>query len=147
MNTKKLAYLTVGLCVSSAIFSLTMISFHADVSLAAFPLSLVFTFFTAASSIKKLFKEKNLYFISVYRELLQYLPYVLLVSFVLRRAGAYGTPYILDVFSVVFWILTSVFVLVVLHFLNPKKSEKSTRNGKNILNRKNLIRQKSSHFH
>lgn len=136
MNTKKLAYLTAGLCVSSAIFSLTMISFHADVSLAAFPLSLVFTFFTAASSIKKLFKDKNLCFISVYRELLQYLPYVLLVAFVLRRAGAYGTPYALDVFSVVFWILTSVFVLVVLHFLNPKRIGKIDKEWEKYIGQK-----------
>ena len=136
MNTKKLAYLTVGLCVSSAFFSLTMISFHADVSLAAFPLSLVFTFFTAAASIKKLFKEKNLFFISVFRELLQYLPYVLLVSFVLRRAGSYGTPYVLDVFSVVFWILTSVLVLLVLHFLNPKKIGKIDKEWEKYIEQK-----------
>ena len=146
MNTKKLAYLTVGLCVSSAIFSLTMISFHADVSLAAFPLSLVFTFFTAAASIKKLFKEKNLYFISVYRELLQYLPYVLLVSFVLRRAGAYGTPYILDVFSVVFWILTSFFVLVVLHFLNPKKIGKIDKEWEKYIGQKKSDSSKKQPF-
>ncbi|MDY2844342.1 MAG: signal peptidase I [Treponema sp.] len=146
MNTKKLAYLTVGLCVSSAIFSLTMISFHADVSLAAFPLSLVFTFFTAAASIKKLFKEKNLYFISVYRELLQYLPYVLLVSFVLRRAGAYGTPYILDVFSVVFWILTSLFVLVVLHFLNPKKIGKIDKEWEKYIEQKKSDSSKKQPF-
>lgn len=136
MNTKKLAYLTVGLCVSSAFFSLTMISFHADVSLAAFPLSLVFTFFTAAASIKKLFKEKNLFFISVFRELLQYLPYVLLVSFVLRRAGSYGTSYVLDVFSVVFWILTSVLVLLVLHFLNPKKIGKVDKEWEKYIEQK-----------
>lgn len=124
MNTKKLSLLSALLCGFSALFSLTMISFHADISLVAFPLALLFTFFTAFSSIKKLFKENNLAFISVFRELLQYLPYVLLIAFVLRRAGKAGTPYVLDAFSVAFWLVSSVLALVILHYINPKRLSK-----------------------
>lgn len=124
MTTKKLSCLVFVLCVFSTLFSFTMISFHADISLVAFPLALVFTFFTAFSSIKKLFKEKNLAFISVLRELLQYLPYVLLIAFVLRRAGKFGTPYVLDAFSIAFWLISSILVLVVLHYINPKRLSK-----------------------
>ena len=120
MNTKRLSKLAL-LCGSfSALFSLTLISFHADISLIAFPLSLVFTAFFLFSSIKKLFSENKLVFISVVRELLQYLPYVLLVAFVFRRAGEYGTPFALDVISVILWLLASALTLVLLHYLNPK---------------------------
>ncbi len=120
MNTKRLSKLAL-LCGSfSALFSLTLISFHTDISLIAFPLSLAFTAFFLFSSIKKLFSENKLVFISVVRELLQYLPYVLLVAFVFRRAGEYGTPFALDVISVILWLLASALTLVLLHYLNPK---------------------------
>lgn len=121
MNTKKLLLLSFFICGFSLLFSLTLISFHLDISLTAFPLALIFTFFTALCSLKKLFKEKNTKFVAVYRVLLQYLPYVLLISFVLRRAGKEGTPYVLDVFSVLFWLISSALVLIVLHYLNPKR--------------------------
>lgn len=124
MNSKKLSFLTFLLCIFSFLFCLTVISFNADISLSAFPLALIFTFFTAFSSIKKLFKENNLVFISVFRELLQYLPYVLLIAFVLRRAGKFGTPYVLDAFSVAFWLVSSVLTLVILHYINPKRLSK-----------------------
>lgn len=124
MNTKKLSLLSLLICAFSFLFSLTVVSFHADISLAAFPLALIFTALTAFASVKKLFKENSLRFISVYRELLQYLPYVLLIAFVLRRAGASGAPFILDALSVAFWLASSVLALVVLHYLNPKRVSK-----------------------
>ena len=120
MNTKKLSLLAIFCAASSALFSLTLISFHADISLVALPISLVFTALLAFFSIKKLFGEENLSFIAVFRELLQYLPYVLLVAFVFRRAGESGTPFALDVLSVILWLLSSILSLVILHFLNPK---------------------------
>ena len=124
MNTKRLSLLSIVCTAFSALFALSLISFHADISLVALPLSLVFTAFLAFSSIRKLFSEKNLAFIVVFRELLQYLPYVLLVSFVFRRAGASGTPFALDVVSVLLWIFASVSAIVILHFLNPKHVKK-----------------------
>ena len=124
MNTKRLSLLT-SVCASfSALFSLTLISFHIDISLVAFPLALVFTASLAFFSIKKLFFQQNLFMIPVFRELLQYLPYVLLVAFVFRRAGEYGTPFALDLISVFFWIFASILALIILHYLNPKHVSK-----------------------
>ena len=120
MNTKRLSLLAIICAGSSALFSLTLISFTPDISLVALPLSLVFTAALAFFSIKKLFSDNNLCFIPVFRALLQYLPYVLLVSFVFRRAGENGTPYILDFLSVLLWILAYGLSLVILHYLNPK---------------------------
>ena len=79
MNTKRLSLLAIICAGVSALFSLTLISFNPDISLVALPLSLVFTAVLAFFSIKKLFAENNLAFIAVFRALLQYLPYVLLV--------------------------------------------------------------------
>ena len=133
MNTKRLSLLAT-ICVGvSALFSLTLISFNADISLVALPLSLVFTAALAFFSIKKLFGEENLSFIAVFRELLQYLPYVLLVAFVFRRAGDNGTPFALDLISVLLWLVTSGIALVILHFLNPKNISKVSKSWANFI--------------
>ena len=124
MNAKKLFALSCACAAFSALFSLTVISFHGDISLFAFPLALAFTATTAFFGVQKLFRRSETHFIPVFRELLQYLPYVLLISFVLRRAGQYGTPAVLDAFSVLFWVASSALTLVILRYLNPKRVEK-----------------------
>ena len=124
MNTKRLSWLTFACASFSALFSLTLLSFHADISLIALPLALVFTASLAFFSIKKLFFQQNLFMIPVFRELLQYLPYVRLVAFVFRRAGEFGTSFALDVISLLFWLLASGTTLVILHYLNPKHISK-----------------------
>lgn len=121
MNTKKLRSVSLVCIVSSALFSLSTLSLHADISLAAFPLSALFTAALALVSVRKLFAESRLAFIAVLRELLQYLPYVLLISFVLRRAGNFGAPPALDIVSVILWLASSLSALVILHFLNPRR--------------------------
>ena len=133
MNTKKLSVLSCACAAFSALFSLTVLSFHADISLIAFPLALVFTAILAVSSLKKLFSESKLAFIAVFRELLQYLPYVLLVAFVFRRAGNFGTPFALDVVSVLLWLFASASALVILHFLNPKYISKVSSEWANFV--------------
>lgn len=127
MNTKRFSQLSFACSISAALFSLTLVSFNADVSLVAFPLALIFTAALAFFSIKKLFGEENLAFIAVFRELLQYLPYVLLVAFVFRRAGDNGTSFALDLISVILWIIASVCAVVLLHFLNPKYISKVSK--------------------
>ena len=121
MNTKRFSFLVLVCCALSAAFALTTISFSFDVSILAFPLVVVFTAVLAFSSLKKIFKDNSLSYIAVFRELLQYEPYVLLIAFVVRRAGKNGTPQWCDAISVLLRLLISVLVLVLLHFLNPKK--------------------------
>ncbi|MBR1721906.1 MAG: hypothetical protein IJ727_05405, partial [Treponema sp.] len=119
MNTKRLYKLALACLCFSAIFSFSLISFHLDVSLLAFPLAVVFLLAMAFFSIKRLFLEEKLLFISVFREFLQYLPYVLLIAFVFRRAGNHGTSFALDIFSVILWALASITALLILHYINP----------------------------
>ena len=54
-------------------------------------------------------------------KLLQYLPYVLLISFILRRAGKYGTYYWYDVLTVLLWCAVMVSRWIVLYFFNEKR--------------------------
>ena len=124
MNIKRIQFLSLLCCIFSAVFSCTLVSFHADISLIAFPVSLIFTVLLFFFSFKKLFSESKLAFISVLREFLQYLPYVLLISFVFRRSGETGTPYALDIVSVILWIFASAISVVISYYLNPKHISK-----------------------
>ncbi len=133
MTIKKFGLLTKICLGLSCAFALTTISFHADISLLAFPLSLIFTLVLAFSSIKMLLGETKLNFIAVLRELFQYEPYVLLIAFVLRRAGDSGTPHLIDSLSVLLWLATSFLTLVLLHYLNPKKAEKFSIEWKSFI--------------
>ena len=125
---KKLSFAARALVCLCAAFSLSMLSFHADVSLAAFPLSLAFAaalFFTcravfAAGSDAA--GDATLRALPALRTLLQYAPYVLLIAFVLRRAGGTGTPLLLDVLSVGLWLFASALVLFLLHYINLKRA-------------------------
>ncbi|MBQ4377797.1 MAG: signal peptidase I [Treponema sp.] len=136
MNTKKLSLLAILSSGAAALFSLTLLSFHWDISLAAFPLAALFTAAVSFFSLKKLFSEGNPCFIAVFRELLQYLPYVLLVAFVFRRAGEYGTPYVLDLVSVILWIIATGLSLVILYYLNPKHISKVSEEWASFVEKK-----------
>ena len=91
MNKDKLKVLSLAAVFSSAIFSVLCFSVSLDVSLTALPLALIFTGVLFWAGYSQLFGKKDLRFISVFRTLLQYEPYVLLIACVLRRAGNYGT--------------------------------------------------------
>ena len=124
MNKNKLKVLSLAVVFSSALFSLLNFPFHLDVSLIALPLSLIFTGFLFWAGFSELFGKANLRFISVFRELLQYEPYVLLIAFVFRRAGNSGTPFALDLIQVVLWCVTSIFDIYILYHINPKRISK-----------------------
>ena len=101
---------------AAAVFTLLNISFHADISLLAFPLALIYLGISAWFNIKKLIIDtdgKN-YYAAI--KLNEYLPYVLFIAFILRRAGNTGTPFIIDLFAVISW-----FVIFVLAYLNSRQ--------------------------
>ena len=124
MNIKKLSNMTFALCVLSGAFALSSLSPRADVSALALPLSLAFTALLFLFTKRRLFASNDgaeaARRIPAARELLQYEPYVLLVAFVLRRAGADGTPSALDLAQVLLWLAVSVLCLAVLHFLKDR---------------------------
>lgn len=121
MNTKRLSVLSIVCSVLSAVFSLLQVSFHADVSCSALPIAIVYTALLAFVSCIQLFKNGYASWIPAVRELLQYEPFVLLIAFVLRRAGNYGTSEVLDAASVIVWFAVVAISLGILHYLNPRK--------------------------
>ncbi len=124
MNVKKLHTLSYACCGLYAAFTLLTLSFHWDISLLAFPLSLIFTGVLGFYSLKKIFLDNEIDFVKVFRYLLQYAPYIFLVSFVIRRAGETGTSYILDLAAVLLWICAAVTGFVILFYINPKRGAK-----------------------
>lgn len=91
-------------CAIALLFSLLCFPVSWDISLLAMPLSLAASF-----AVWYLSKKGSM---TALLKLFQYLPYILLASFILRRAGKRGTSYIYDFITVVLWC--AVFVLSVI---------------------------------
>lgn len=109
---------------AAAIFTLLNLSFHADISLLAFPLSLIYLAVTCWFLLKKLVFDTDGTYLYAAIKLNEYLPYFLFITFIIRRAGKTGTPFVVDVFAVISW-----FVIFVLAYLNsrvlyPEKNKK-----------------------
>lgn len=85
-----------------------------------FPVGLLFSALYLFQTIKFLAKpdQKKLSFL---RKTLEYLPFVLLSCFVIRRAGNEDGSFFLDLASVIVWILLSVLVLLILYRLSEKR--------------------------
>ena len=121
MNKNKLKTLSLAAAISSAAFSIFCLTYHLDISLIAFPIALIITGACYFTGYYKLFTKNELKYISIFQEVLQYLPYVLLIAFVMRRAGNFGTFYAIDFIAIVFWIIVFVLSQVIVHYFNVKK--------------------------
>ena len=109
---------SIALCV---LFSFFQISFSADISLAAFPLSLIFSIVTALFTFFCLIKEVKIKYLPVIRKLNEYMPFVLLLAYVFKRAGENGTTFAYDCITVLLWVAASAAVIVHLIFLSEKR--------------------------
>lgn len=117
---KFIIFLYISLA-SSIVFSFANLSFHADISLVAFPLGIIFSGVCVYFGYFKVICRDKLSCVPVFRRLCQYQPFVHLIVFVLRRAGQTGTGYVFDVMSVLLWIIAAVSAFIVCCFLNPKR--------------------------
>ena len=116
-----LMYSAVAVCLVFALFNLV---FRADISIAAFPFTFIFAVALAYYSIVCLLNKNQASKISVCRKLYQYLPFVMLVSFVFRRAGSKGTEYWFDLVSVLLWVFGAILTIVIQYYLNEKRLKK-----------------------
>ncbi|MBO6101418.1 MAG: signal peptidase I, partial [Spirochaetaceae bacterium] len=114
--------------VSAILFTLFSFSYHADISLLALPLAAVYTAITVYFCFFKVILKKDAKRIPVILRLTQYLPFVLLFSFIIRRAGKLGLPYWYDVVTVILWCFVFVFSLVLSWCMNEKRIVKTTEN-------------------
>ncbi len=115
---KVLFYINIAL---ACIFTCLSISFRADISLVAFPLSLIFTIVLAYVTFVVLLKKDGVVHMDAIRRFYQYEPFVYISAFVLQRAGNYGQPYPLDVSQAIVWTLITIISFVILYFLNEKR--------------------------
>ena len=113
---------------AAALFTLLSISFHGDISLLAFPLSLIYTGILAYIFFVKILKNTNGKFYTPVVKLTSYLPYALLVSFIIRRAGATGTAYWYDLISVLLWSVVFVCSIIITNMMKEKKAKALTEN-------------------
>ena len=112
---KKFKLFVIIELAAACIFTLLNISFHADISLLAFPLALIYLALICWFIFKKLILDTDGRRLYVAIKLNEYLPYFLFITFIIRRAGNSGTPFIVDVFAVISW-----FVIFVLAYLNSR---------------------------
>lgn len=111
--------------VTAALFSVANISFHADVATLAFFVSAAFNgilFYVVLAHLLK--NESRIGFVAA-KKLLQYQPFVHLISFILRRAGQNGTSRAFDAVSVALWILSFAFSLASLYYFSEKRVAKT----------------------
>ncbi len=118
---KKLRIVLYTLLMASFVFSAMNFSLSADISLAAFALGLVFCAVCIYVGYVRVVRRGEAAGAAVLRRLCQYLPFVYLIVFVLRRAGRHGTGYAFDVVSVVLWAVLAVCAAAVCWLLNPKR--------------------------
>ena len=114
--------------VCAIIFALFTFSYHADISLVALPVAVLYTAVTVYFCFFKVLLKKDATRIGVFLRLIQYLPFVFLFCFVIRRAGKYGVPYWYDVVTVILWTIIFIFSLIIPYFINEKRIVKITEN-------------------
>lgn len=115
----KYLYVQYGAAV---LFTLLSISFNFDISIFAFILAAVFTGLLTYFTFIKMIKNKDGKFILPVWKMNEYLPFVLFVSFIMRRAGKNGTAFWYDFITVILWTITFVLSFIISHHMNPKHS-------------------------
>lgn len=118
--------------ISSVLFSLSTLSFSFDISLLAFPLSIIYAAIVFYFLYLKALSKKEFKAALVSRKLLQYICFVFFLTFILRRAGKYETFYWLDVVSVFLWCVTFVVSLIILHYFKDKRLYSLEESWKNF---------------
>ena len=121
---KRLKLLIIIELAAACLFTLLNISFHADISLLAFPLALIYLLVTCWFVFKKLFIETDGSRLYTAIKLNEYLPYLLFITFILRRAGKTGTPFIVDIFAVLSWFVVFALAYFNSRLLYPAKNAK-----------------------
>ena len=132
---KKINIFVITNLVLAVLFSLVNICFSPDVSCAAFLVSAVFTGFMVYFLYFQVSVKGNLDKIFISTKFLQYEPFVFLIAFIMRRAGAKGTSFAFDFFCVILWLGIFISGIILQKFFTPKKFESIT--GQKIKDFKN----------
>ena len=123
---KKLRIFLLIEIAAAAVVTLLNLSFHADISLLAFPLALVYMALVCWFVVKKIVIDTDGTHIFAAIKLIEYLPYFLFITFIIRRAGEHGTPFVVDLFAVLCWFIVFVFSFINSKPLYPAKNTANT---------------------
>ena len=108
---------------AAILFSILSISFHADITILGFIIAVAYTAVTVFFSLKMILKTDGTHIMKVIK-FTEYLPYVLFICFILRRAGVSGTSFAYDLITVILWFIIFVLSYLTTRCLYPKKNEK-----------------------
>ncbi len=114
-------FATLAVCAASAaLYTASCFVPPGDVSFWGFPLAFLYT---AAAFFQgfRLLSKKDRGSLGVFRKLMEYLPFALLFSFVLRRSGAGDGSFLLDLASVILWLGASVSSVLLLRGVSDKR--------------------------
>lgn len=103
--SRKLIIASVSTLVLCLLFSFFQIHFTGDISVLAFPLSFLFSVLLLLVNVKFLLKGGHVEFAATMRKFNEYVPFVMLMAFVFRKAGETKTSWGYDLVSVILWIL------------------------------------------
>lgn len=106
------------LCI---LFSLLNIHIVPDISVFAFFITAAFTAVLVYIGFFRVQRKIDAGKLSMLRKLYQYLPFVMLCGFVIRRAGHNGTSRLFDICSIIVWLLLSAVDIAVSYQLDAKR--------------------------
>lgn len=112
---------------SAVLFSFLCLSFNADISLLAFPISFIYTGITIYFVVYKSLIKTDGKFIIPTVKFTEYLPYALFIAFIFRRAGKTGTSFSIDVVTVILWFIIFILAFFNARFLYPKYQKKNEK--------------------
>lgn len=135
---KRIFVLFYATVITALLFSVSLFTLSFGVEFCAFPLMAVFSALFAFIVFSKLKKAPSKALVLTVRKLCEYMPFVAIVAFVLRRAGVSETSYVLDLISVILWVLLLIFSCLCIHFLKDKRMPfdvKTEKKKKSVIRR------------
>lgn len=118
----------------SAVFSFLHISFKLDISIFAFFISIIYTVIIFYFGFICLDKKKDVKKLSLVTKLYQYLPFLQIAVFIIRRAGADGCSLGFDIVCGLLWIISSGLTIYFAYCISKKRLDKYCPDLANKLN-------------
>ena len=119
--SKRFSFFLFVEIILSALFTLCSIKFSFDVSIFAFILCAIFTFFFAYFGLVRVLKNGEERFFLHTLKFVQYVPTFFLITFILQRAGKKGTPYWIDVVDAILWLLIFIISFILQYDMSDKR--------------------------
>ncbi len=114
-------FISLLICgVSAVLYSVTCFTAPLDIEFWGFPIALGYVALAIYQAFRTL-RAKDRKSLAAFRKLLEYLPFVLLAAFIVRRAGEGDGSFLLDLSSVILWLIATVSSVYLLYRLADKR--------------------------